>query len=130
MPPPLSPDLRSRILDAVQQGGETWKQVAERFKVGRASVNRLMRTFRSTGSTAPKPATGGPEPKIDDVGLEVLRHLLTEKPDLTLAELAVEFGQRSDIWVSEATVGRAVRQRLKFSRKKRPSFQRRDSALR
>jgi transposase len=130
VPPPLSSDLRLRVIEAVQQGRETWQEVADRFDVGRASVNRLVRLFRATGGIDPKPATGGTEPKISDGDLEVLRQVLTDKPDLTLPELAVELGERTDVWVSEATIGRAVRDRLKFSRKKRPLFQRNASAHR
>ena len=130
MPAPLSFDLRERIIKAVQSGGFTWQEVADRFEVGRASVNRLMRQLRQTGEIRPKPATGGRDSKIDDAGLLVLREILEAKADMTLPELAVELGERTGVWVSEATLGRAVRDRLQFTRKKRPLFQRRDNAPR
>ena len=83
MPAPLSFDLRERILKAVQGGGVTWQEVADRFEVGRASVSRLMRQVRQTGEIKPKPATGGRDSKIDDAGLLVLREILEAKADLT-----------------------------------------------
>lgn len=130
MPAPLSADLRKRIFDAVRKGTGTWQEVADRFGVGRATVNRLMRRHRETGEIDPLPATGGPSVKIDEAGLKVLREMLEKKSDLTLTEIAVELGKQTGVWVSEATVGRAIRERLDFTRKKRPSSQARGNARR
>src|SRR5947208_3321840 len=57
---PLSNDLRERIIAAWQsrQYG-SWEQIADTFRVGRATVDRLIRRFRMTGSVDPAPHGGG-----------------------------------------------------------------------
>ncbi len=55
VPPPLSLDLRSRILEAYLAGEGSFVRLAERFGVGEASVNRIGRPedFVPTGSVPP-----------------------------------------------------------------------------
>ncbi|WP_143825720.1 helix-turn-helix domain-containing protein [Nannocystis exedens] len=59
MPTPISVDLRIRIVEARVQDGQTYEQLAERFHVGRATVDRVLRLQRETGSVEPKPHGGG-----------------------------------------------------------------------
>lgn len=55
MPAPLSLDLRKRILEALLTSGTSQKKIALRFCVGKATVERLARLHRETGSVAPRP---------------------------------------------------------------------------
>jgi transposase len=123
MPAPLSIDLRRRIIAAWQDGEGTWDEIAERFAVGVASVDRLVRRFRKSETVVPLPHAGGVPPKIGDDGLVVVRRLLQERSDLTDDELVYGFKEETGITVSPATMGRAVR-RLGFTRKKKPSSRR------
>lgn len=117
---PLSMDLRQRIIAAWQQREGTWRELAERFGVGEATVDRLVARFRSTGSVAPDPHGGGQSHRIPDEDLPVVRRLLDASPDITIEELAGAFRRESGTRVSRATMGRAVA-RLGYTRKKRPS---------
>ena len=123
MPAPLSLDLRQRIIAAWQNGEGTWDEIAERFAVGVASVDRLVRQFRKSKMVTPLPHGGGVPHKIGDDGLAVVRRLLQERADLTDDELVYAFKEETGIAVSPATMGRAVR-RLGFTRKKKSSSRR------
>jgi transposase len=121
VPAALPKELRRRIIEAWQAGEGTWEQLAARFKVGVATVDRLVALFRATGSIDPRPHGGGHEPQLTTEHLELLRKLVEAQPDMTLEELAVELIAKGGPAVSTATVGRAVREKLGLTRKKSPS---------
>lgn len=121
MAKPLSLDLRKRVVRGYEDTDATLAQVAERFHVGVATVKRWVNRCRKTGSLAPKPHGGGPEPLVDEQGLSLLCDLIADKPDATRAEIARAYGLVTGIELSVATVGRELR-RLGFSRKKRLSM--------
>jgi transposase len=56
---PYSQDLRQRIVDTIQRGDGTIRQVAERFLVSFSFVTRLLQLYRCTGSVEPRPHGGG-----------------------------------------------------------------------
>ena len=117
MPEPLSLDLRERIVAAYERGDMTRDQVAELFQVGRASVNRLVRRFRESGSVEPSPHAGGKPRKLTARGEKALRALLTEYPDATLPEFVRLLIERAKLAVSPSTMSRELA-RLGFTRKK------------
>lgn len=123
MPGPLSLDLRRRVVKAYESSNETLAQVAHRFGVGEASVNRWVSLNRKKGSPAPLPHAGGPGPIIDDEGLKVMKALVDQKPDSNRDELARAYRGATGVVISVATVGRAV-WRLGYTLKKRPSTRR------
>jgi transposase len=111
---PLSDDLRQRIHEACQAGDST-SEVAERFGVSGASVRRLKRRFRETGSIAPLPGGRGSPPFLA-AHEEALRQAVREHPDATPAE----HRRRLKLPASRVTVGRTLR-RLGLTRKKKSS---------
>ena len=64
MPAPLSTDLRIRIFEARVREKLTYEQLAERLAVGRATVARILRRARETGSVEPEPHAGGPPRRV------------------------------------------------------------------
>src|SRR5512143_3886153 len=116
MPGPYSNDLRSRVLQACDEG-ERPSSVAKRFRVGRASVYLWLKQRREEGGDCPKKMGGGPQPVIRDAAEATLKRLVESDNHLTLAQyrdkLANETGTRVHPW----TVGRALR-RLQLTRKK------------
>jgi transposase len=118
MPEPLSLDLRERIVAAYERGDLTRDQVAEMFQVGRASVNRLVRRFRETGSVEPNPHGGGKPRKLTGRGEKALRALVAEHPDATIPELVRLLMARAKLAVSTSTMSRELT-RLGFTRKKK-----------
>ena len=61
MPKPYSHDLRSRALEACDEG-ERPDSVAQRFRIGRASVYLWLKQRREEGRDRPKKMGGGPFP--------------------------------------------------------------------
>ena len=102
---PYSADLRQRILEMVQRGDGSLRQIASRFLVSLSFVTRLLQLYRSTGSIQPKPHRGGNPAELGPEDLERLRELVRQQPDATLEELR----QRLGVACSTMAVARARR---------------------
>jgi transposase len=109
-----SQDLRQRVIDTVERGEGSLRQIARRFLVSLSFVTRLLRHHRETGSVEPKPHRGGRPPALGPADLERLRQLNREQPDATLEELR----QRLGVDCSLMAISRALR-KLKITRKKK-----------
>jgi len=111
---PYSPDLRERIIVAVERRQGTLHQIANLFLVSLSCVVRLLRRHRTTGSFLPQPHAGGPQLLLDADACQRLLALVREQPDATLAELRVRLG----VSCSLSTICRTL-QRHGISRKKK-----------
>lgn len=114
----LSVDLRQRIVDAYHDGEGTQAALADRFRVGKASVERLVRLKRETGALAAKPHGGGRTAHITEADREDLLATFERAPDTRQSDLADRFAAEGRP-VSQQTVSRALR-RLAITRKKSP----------
>jgi transposase len=101
---PYSQDLRQRIVDTVQRGEGTIRQIAERFLVSVAFVTRLLQLHRSSGSVEPRPHGGGNPAVLTPQDLERLREFIAKQPDATLQECAAHLGRSCSL----ATISRAL----------------------
>jgi transposase len=111
---PYSQDLRQRIVDTVQRGEGTVRQIAERFLVSISFVTRLLQLHRSSGSVEPRPHGGGNPAVLTPEDLERLREFIRERPDATLRECADHLGTACSL----ATISRAL-SKLGLPRKKK-----------
>src|SRR3954464_7414987 len=111
---PYSQDLRQRIIETVERGEGSLRQIARRFLVSLSFVTRLLHLHRSTGSLQPRPHGGGNPAKLGPQSLERLRELVRQQPDATLEELR----QRLGASCSTMTIARALR-KLRLPRKKK-----------
>ena len=82
---PYSEDLRERVIGAAQDGA-TIPEIAEQFGVSISSVVRFRRLHRETGSVSPA-KFGGYKGYALAAHEELVRELVAEQPDITLAEL-------------------------------------------
>jgi len=115
------PDIiRFAIVRAVERRGMTYAETAEMLGIGEASVSRILRRHRETGSVAPKPRGGGRLSPITGAVAEQLVLLVQDMPDATIEEMLEALVERTGIETSESAVKRALH-RLGFSRKKRSS---------
>src|SRR5918994_3902246 len=114
---PYSLDLREKLLRAYDEHRGSQRALAAVFGVSRAFVEKLVQRRRSTGPMAPRPHAGGRKPSCDHAALAVVRQVLQEPTDATLAELCERLEQRRGRWVSVATMSRLLR-RLGLPRKK------------
>lgn len=111
-------ELRKRIVESYLSKEGSYVEVAKRYKVGAATVNRLVQRFRRTGSLEPDRMGGKRhEYAIDDRGMALIKSLLEDDPTWTREEIQAELRDALGLEVSVATVGRA-RQRLGLTRKR------------
>ena len=87
------------------------------FQVSLASLKRWHAARRDTGAFAPKPPSGGPEPKVTSADDAELQAHVAAFPDASLAEHAERWNAVHGSTISQWTIGRAIR-RLGLTRKK------------
>lgn len=112
----LSLDLRQRIVEAYENDEGSIRELANRFKVGFATVWRLLKRYRIKGEITPQSPTGR-RSKIDKTGLKLIEKLVTKDQDITLNELCETLAKQEAIHVSLMAVHRACR-RLSLHYKK------------
>jgi transposase len=114
-----SNDLRERIMRFYENHADyTQQELADEFAVSQSFIEKLLRRWRTTGSSAVLPAGGGQVSPLrqHDATLE---QLVAAQPDATLAELQARLATKTKLQVSVPTVCRAL-QRLRLRRKKSP----------
>lgn len=116
----LSMDLRERAVASWERGDGGYEKVAAVFGIGSATLKRLVRRKRLTGSLEPEPPPKGFPPIISGPRLRSLALLVERNPDATTAELTVLLNARISVVVSRSAVVRALG-RLGITRKKRRS---------
>lgn len=103
---PYPPDLRERILHAIDQG-KPRAEVIRVFGVSRASIKRYLKQRRETGNLLPKPIPGRPPKKLGLLRAK-LQTQLERYPDATLEEHCKRWEAQQGIRVSTATMSRAI----------------------
>src|SRR5579864_4795551 len=83
---PYSMDLRTRVLRDSEAGMPS-KEVAAKYSVSRAWVDRVKQRRRETGEIAPRKQTKSRGRALDEREEHRLANLITAQPDATLAEL-------------------------------------------
>ncbi len=115
---PYSTDLRTRVVMAVEEGGLSRRQAAERFDVAISTAINWVRRYHETGSVAPDKMGGRRPKKI--VG--AYRAWLLErcrKKDFTLKGLVGELAERG-LKVDYRTVWNFVHgEKLSYKKKRR-----------
>ena len=96
---PLSNDLRQRILDAIDRGEGSRRQLAARFAVDLSTITRLLQRRRQSGAIDPRPHAGGTKPTLDHEGLQRLRKLVEQTPDATLQQYKQGLGISGSIMI-------------------------------
>jgi transposase len=110
-------DLRKRILEAYLAHERTWDELARRFRVGVATVHRLVGRWRRTHSIVPLRTGPLPHYRIPDSQLAKVKRLLDARPDSTTQEIVDAYAEATGVRESRPTMRRAFR-RLGYTRKK------------
>lgn len=116
----MNPTIPVKVREAIvlaQERGLTYAQTADLLGIGEATVSRVLRRHRESGSVAPRPRGGGNFSPIAGPTARVLESLLADAPDLTVAEIAIALNARCGIATSRSAVQRALH-RLGYSQKK------------
>lgn len=115
---PYSDDLRKKIVHAYLNKEGSFRDLAERFSVSLNFVWLLWKRYQATGSVRPKAHAGGQVSAMDKDRLSILRDLVRQQNDATLAELQEQFRQKTGLQVSTGTLSIALK-KLGLSRKKK-----------
>jgi transposase len=110
-----SPDLRQRIVQAVDQGHRQ-AEIAAAFQVSVATIKRYLKQRRETGQLTVKPIPGRPPTKRSAVEAELSQQLAAQN-DVTLEEHCQLWEAAHGQHVSRDTMRRAIA-RLGWTRKK------------
>ena len=115
---PLSDDLRARIIRFYEAHADyTQEDLAAEFGVSLSFLEKLLRRWRATGSSAARPKAGGRSRTLKDQQA-TLQDLVAAQPDISLAELQERVAAQGNVQASQATFCREL-QRLRLRRKKR-----------
>jgi transposase len=120
MAKPYSEDLRRRVVEAID-GGATIPEAAEQCGVSISSVVRFLRLHRDTGSVSAA-KFGGYKEFVLAAHEELVRSLIEEQPDITLAELEARLAKKK-ILVGKSSISRFLNH-LKLSFKKKSAGRR------
>ena len=108
---PYSMDLRTRVLRDSDAGMPS-KEVAAKYSVSRAWVDRVKQRRRETGEIAPRPQTKFRGRALNRYQEDRLVALITARPEATLAELRDALPTRaalSTLWRAIDRVGLTVK---------------------
>ena len=115
MAKPYSEDLRARVVSAVEDGA-TIPEAAEQCGVSISSVVRFLRLHRETGSVSAA-QFGGYKEFVLAAHEELVRSLIEEQPDITLAELEVRLAKKKVV-VGKSSISRfLIHLKLPFKKK-------------
>ena len=111
-------DLRERVVQAYDDGAGSYKEIAERFCIGEATLSRWLGRRRRTGSLEPKVQGGARTPrKVDEEGERFLAEVLELLPDSTLGELVEAYEDHTGTTMHASTMGRSLA-RMGYTRKR------------
>ena len=120
---PYSLEFRKKIILAYETESVSMRQLAREFRVALSFVHKLIKHYRETGSYAPKQRLQQTPSKLNDEHHAVLRQLVEDNNDATLAELSQLLEQKTGLKVSSSTIDRRLRV-MHVTRKKDFSRQR------
>lgn len=104
MAQPYSADVRERVVLACEHREGRRAVMAQRFRVSVSTVDTWWQHARSDGRRQAKPHAGGPAPTLDGHHRAVLRALVAEDNDATVAESGRRLVERTGGHVRETTL--------------------------
>ena len=123
---PLSPDLRERVVVAVD-GGMSRRRAAARFEVSAASAVRWVQRQNALGSVAPARQGGDRRSQRIEAHAAFILAAVEATPDVTLEELQAKLIEERGERFAVSTIWRFF-DRRKITYKKRPRMRANNSA--
>lgn len=112
-----STDLRERVVAAAHDPNLTQPEIAATFSVSLSTVEAWLRTFRTSGRIHPLPFAGGAK-RVLQPHAQLLRELVAQQPDVTLAELCTRVAAQTGVRANPSMMCRELRI-LNLPRKKK-----------
>jgi len=114
---PYSIDFREKIVKTYEQGKTSIRQIASRFDVSKAFVQKLLKQKKTKGHVEPGKQGGNIKSELDNYKTQLA--LMVEKyPDATLSEYCEYWGNTYNQWISTSSMCRGL-QRQQLTLKKR-----------
>lgn len=126
---PYSIDFRKKIIEVREEERISIRKLAQRFRVAKSFIQKLLKQYEETGHLEPQPQGGSPPPKVGKEQLITLIEIMENHNDATLEELCDLLEQKTGVRVSRATMGR-ITQKLNHSVKKKHFMQQRKNMKR
>ncbi len=104
---PLSNDLRTRLISAVEDGLSR-RTAAERFGIAASTAIKWVDRWRRVGEVRPHRQGGDNRSHRIEAHAEEILALVEEAPDITLAEIAAYLDERYGLEVAQSTVWRLL----------------------
>ena len=104
---PLSNDLRTRLISAVEDGLSR-RTAAERFGIAASTAIKWVDRWRRVGEVRPHRQGGDNRSHRIEAHAEEILALIEEAPDITLAEIAAYLDERYGLEVAQSTVWRLL----------------------
>lgn len=114
---PYSIDFRQKILEVWQEEKLSIRKLAQRFRVAKSFLQKLIKQQKETGDIRPLPQGGSPPPKLNSEQLVTLVEIMEKNNDATLEELCELLEEATGVKVGKTTMGR-ISQQLNYSVKK------------
>ena len=119
---PYSIDFRQKIIEVYEQEKISIRNLAQRFRVAKSFIQKLLKQYQQTGDIKPKRQGGNSPPKVQGADLVSLTEIIENNNDATLEELCELLAAETGVKVSRATMGR-ISQKLDYTFKKKLSMQ-------
>lgn len=107
MTKPLSQDIRSRLVRAVE-GGMSRRSAAKRFGVAASTAIKLLDQWLRKGDVAPGRQGGDRRSHRLEAYAEEILELTRVRADVTLAEIAAHLDQRHSIKAAQSSIWRLL----------------------
>ena len=114
----LSVDLRSRVVEAIEQGLSR-RQAADRFGVSAASAIRWHAQFRAEGHVTPRAQGGDRKSGRIEAEAEFILGEVAAASDITLNELKVKLAERGENFGIGTLWRFFERRRITFKKRRR-----------
>lgn len=110
----ISIKKRKQIVAARKEGRKI-AEICEAYRVKRNAVFRLLRQERAIGSIEPQTQTRGRKPALTECQLSQMKMIILAENDITLQEIK----ERMGLGISISAIHRIIKNKLKFTYKKR-----------
>ena len=114
---PYSVDFRQKIIEVYEQENISIRNLAQRFKVAKSFIQKILKQYRETGNIHPQKQGGHPPRKLQEEQLVDLIEIIESNNDATLEELCELLQKKTGVRISRSTMGRITLQ-LNYSVKK------------
>jgi transposase len=107
---PYSIDFRQKIIEVYEHEDISIRKLAQRFRVTKSFIQKLLKQYRETGNINPQSQGGSTPSKLNSEQLMTLVEIIEVNDDATLSELCSLLEEKNQIRVSRSTMGRLIQQ--------------------